>query len=648
MVIFRLNNQTVQNPINWQDFGIRIFREQSINGLFIEYTTDLQWNGDGYDLIRTIFENSLGCDLIDVQILYDCKGAVRELLNGYIITSECEFDLQRCIVKTKVFDNNYSSRINNNKSIEADAYLTETKNKVTIPAIPEITTQLFDPRTGVLITDRRVPSVFLFDYFKQLILFMSDNTVNLQSSVFDVGGQYRGLTCMSGLSIRTNQKTPILTSFSKLFEAIHKKLNLCIFTKGSTLFIEKRDDVFASGQSIQIDNIRDLIQFIDKERLASAVNVGSEPVLQEWECNNGQGCSNPQVRGFTFQEDQFGFEGVCNIDSVVNLKSGDIIFDTNVIEDVLLYGNQAYDRNVFIVDTIPTLQATNQAATVGNPLGVGSFFYYNTRLTNDQVIQNYGNDLPNVIGDYVEPPPLTAPEFLAIRTGIFTDLNLPTVNFEYRYSDIFPNYLPFDNLLTGSQFDPVTNTFTAPSTGIYNMDVLLLVRFTSSFVTANIRFRTIAVRRNAAGVLIENFQIQSIFQSFIMGQNEEFGTPFSIFMNAGDTFRIDAWVTRTTPFAVEARFFPAILNRTTFLQCVSFDPLQVTPPTINPSNFNRIKYQFERPLDYSDVLALIDNPEKVVRITHPKLTNGRDCYIDEVIINNLVKFETNFNLISNQ
>jgi hypothetical protein len=648
MVIFRLNNQTVNNPLNWQDFGIRIFREQSINGLFIEYTTELQWDGQAYALIRNVFEQSLGCDLIDVQVIYDCNGLSRVLLNGYIIISDCSFDLQRCIVKTKVFDNNYSSRINNNKSIEADAYLTESKNKVSLPPIAEITTQFFDPNNGVLFAERRVPSVYLYDYFKQLVLFMSDNTVQFASTVFDVGGEYRGLTCMSGLAIRSNQKAPIFTSFVKLFEAIHKKLNLCLFARGSVLHIEKRDDVFDSGISIQIDNIRDLIQYIDKERLASAVNVGNDIVLQEWECNNGNGCTNPQVRGFTFQDDQFGFEGVCNIDSVIDLKAGQIVFDSNVIEDVLLYGNQSYDRSVFIVDTLPTPVPTNQRAVPGNPLGIGSFFYYNTRLANDKVIQNYADDLPNIIGDYVEPPPLTPSLFRAERTGIQTNLNLAIQNFEYRYSDIFPNFLPFQNLISGTQFDPVTNTFTAQSAGIYNMDIQLIVRFTTSVTTtANIRFKIIASRRNANGNLVDNFEALNVAQTVIGGQNTIFQNPFSIFLNSGDTIRMDAWITVLTPFSVDALFLAAVPGEIVYFECLSFDPIQVIPPVINPGNFNRVKYEFNRPMSFSNVLAMLDNPEKSIRITNPALANGRECFIDEVQINNLDKFETTFKLISN-
>jgi hypothetical protein len=662
MVVFRLNNTVVSNPINWQDFGIRIFREDDINGLFIEFTTDLEFNGDGYRLIRDVFNNSLGCDLIDVEIIYYCDGVPRKLLDGYIIISECRFDLQRCIVKTKVFDNNYSSRINNNKSIEIDAYLTETKNGESLAPISTTDLIFFNPITGIY-TSFRPPAIFIFDFFKQMVSFMSDSTLSLQSSVFDIGGEYRGLMCISGLTIRTREKNPIVTSFQKLFEAIHKKLNLSLYAKGNVLYIEKRDDVYLSGESIQIDNIRDLTQFIDKDKLSSAVIVGSEPVLQQWECNNGKGCANPQIRGFTFQEDQFGFKGTCNIDTVRDLKSSDIIFDTNVIEDVLIYNNQSYDKNVFIIDTEPSPNA--RRAVITNPFSTGTFFVYNGRLTNDKVINNYSNDLPNVIENYVSNPTPTDAinaQFIANRNLPNILFNIPATNNEYRYSSAFFGYLPFNDLIlsSGNQYNPQLNInrFTALFPGIYTFQFRYFFRLISPGLGIDIDIRTIAVKKTGqdnqssflSGTVAQEKTITLESQILPTGIDlEQFGN-FSIYMNTGETMQIDVGIKKFAIVNLDCEFLNLSPSFTgsPFFRCTSADLFQFTPPTINPENFNRIKYEFERPIDYSDVVSLMDNPEKIVRITHPKLPGGRNCFINEVVIQNLCKFETKFNLISNR
>jgi hypothetical protein len=647
MVVIQINGNTVNDPINWQDFGIRIFRDNTINGLFIEYTTELQWNGLGYSIIRQAYNTDiLKCGLLTVTVDYYCGTTPKRLLTGNILISECKFDLQRCIVSTKLFDNNYSTRINNNKSIELDAYITESKNGLTLPTYTDVRIDLFNPANGVYYPNTRsARGKYLFDYLQHMVRFMSDNEVTFSSPIL----QGSGYTVTSGLSLRTGKQAPIVTSFQKLFEAINKKLNLSITTQGNQLIIDSSTAIYSNQQAIQLDNIRDLIQFVEKERLFSAVEVGNDKAFQEWECNNGAGCSNPQVKGFTFQKDQFGFEGTCNQDIVQDLLSKDIIIDSNIIEDVVRFGNQSFDDNVFIIDTeIASINPDFRRAIQSNLLGVGTFYYYNGSLSNDKVITNHASDLPNQIANYVEPPPTIPPLFRAQRVG-FAELDITIQDFETRYSDVFPNYLPFSNLISGTQFDPATNTYTALAAGIYNMDITLLVRFESAFSAADIRFRTMAIRRNASGNLVENFEISSVFQTFVMGLDQDFSTSFSIFLNAGDSIRFDAWVTVTTPFAVTARFtsVSTIPNKVTFVECTSFDPLNVVPPTINADLFRRINYEFQRPLNFEQVSALIDSPERIVRISQQQI-GSVDAFIQEILINNLDKFETSFKLISNE
>jgi hypothetical protein len=483
-----------------------------------------------------------------------------------------------------------------------------------------------------------------------MVKFMSDNEVTYSSPIL----QGSGLAVTSGLSLRTGKKTPIVTSFQKLFEAINKKLNLSITTRGNQLIIDSSTAIYSNQQAIQLDNIRDLIQFVEKERLFSAVEVGNDKFFQEWECNNGAGCANPQVKGFTFQKDQFGFVGTCNQDIVQDLLTKDIIIDSNIIEDVVVYGNQSFDDNVFIIDTIqnPTTSVlTERRATQSNLLGFGTYFYYNGSLSNDKVIANHASDLPNQIANYIESPPLTPPLFRAERSEsppFFTELFLNIPNDEYKYSTFFLNYLPFSNLIFGTQFDPSTNTYTALSTGIYSMNITLFVSFNFGFSFGTLRFRTMAIRRNASGNLVENFQISQLEQNFVVGFEYEINSSFSIFLNEGDTIRFDAWLTELTSFGASARFKDvSITNQRAFVECTSFNPLNLIPPTINADLFRRINYEFQRPLNFEQVSALIDSPERIIRISQQQI-GSVDAFIQEILINNLDKFETSFKLISNQ
>jgi hypothetical protein len=85
----------------------------------------------------------------------------------------------------------------------------------------------------------------------------------------------------------------------------------------------------------------------------------------------------------------------------------------------------------------------------------------------------------------------------------------------------------------------------------------------------------------------------------------------------------------------------------TFFKITQADAINVIVPTINADLFRRINYEFERPLNFEQVSALIDSPERIIRISQQQI-GSVDAFIEEILINNLDKFETSFKLISNE
>lgn len=71
--------------------------------------------------------------------------SLKRLTLGYIIVSECAFQLDKCSVQTKLYDNSFSSKINNNKSIPFPLNSIITKNSQTIipPTVREVV--MFNP-----------------------------------------------------------------------------------------------------------------------------------------------------------------------------------------------------------------------------------------------------------------------------------------------------------------------------------------------------------------------------------------------------------------------------------------------------------------------------------------------------------------------
>jgi hypothetical protein len=665
MVVIQINGNTVNDPINWQEFGIRIFRDDTINGLFIEYTTELQWNGLGYEIIRQAYNTDiLKCGLLTVTVDYFCGNRPKRLLTGNILISECKFDLQRCIVTTKLFDNNYSTRINNNKSIELDAYITESKNGVTLPTYNDLNIQTYIAATGSYYPlSRGAKGKYLTDYLRHMVSFMSDKEVTYSAPIL----QGTGLTVTSGLSLRTGKKTPIVTSFQKLFEAINKKLNLSITTRGNQLIIDSSTAIYSNQQAIQLDNIRDLIQFVEKERLFSAVEVGNDKAFQEWECNNGAGCSNPQVKGFTFQKDQFGFVGTCNQDIVQDLVSKDIIIDSNIIEDVVVYGNQSFDDNVFIIETIQnptTLLSNERRATQTNLLGVGNFFYYNGIFSNDKVITNHASDLPNQIANYVEDYDSSSGTFDALKDNNsvefkFWDLGATAaeddpINVFKFYSDVIGTNLLFNNLLSGVNFDVTNGVYTSTFPGVYTVQIRQQFNIANISNPAGIgQLALICNRRTADGELIKQFQTTTAIILNSISLNSFLTLNFTTFLNVGDTLSCDfAGLVGTftgIPADTKVNIAPSSNDLTfpTFFKITQADAINVIVPTINADLFRRINYEFERPLNFEQVSALIDSPERIIRISQQQI-GSVDAFIEEILINNLDKFETSFKLISNE
>jgi hypothetical protein len=491
---------------------------------------------------------------------------------------------------------------------------------------------------------------------------MSDNEVVFNSPAL----QGLGYLVTSGISLRTGKKAPISTSFEKLFEAISKKLNLSITTRGNQLIIDNAQAIYANQQAIEILNIRDLIQSVETSRLFSSVEVGNDRAYQEWECNNGQGCANPQVRGFTFQRDQFGFVGTCNNDVVQDLVSKDVIMDSNIIEDVVMNGNQAFDSNVFIVDSelIPGEPLiNNRRATQTNLLGVGTFFYYNGSLSNDKVIQNHSSDLAAQIDNYIEDfDPTSGPfnarkdaaglqfQFWAQGPTVGQDDPLNTFKF---YSEVVGTNLLFENLLSGVNFDVATGIYTAVFPGVYTVEIRQRFNIGNISNPAGIgQVALVCNRKNVNGESINIFQNVTPILLNSIALNSALTLNFTTFLNIGDTLSCDfaglVSVFSGSPANVSVNVLGSSndLTEQTFFRITQADAINVQVPTINADLFRRINYEFDRPLAFSQVEALLNNPERTIRITQQDI-GAVEAFIQELQINNLDKFETTFKLISN-
>ena len=91
-------------PTNAEEFGVNISLDQTINARIVSFDNDLLFVGGVYQYIFDNLVETGGCSLIDVEVQYLCAGTWKKLVKGYIIVSECNFDLDKCQVRTGLVD----------------------------------------------------------------------------------------------------------------------------------------------------------------------------------------------------------------------------------------------------------------------------------------------------------------------------------------------------------------------------------------------------------------------------------------------------------------------------------------------------------------------------------------------------------------
>ena len=135
-------------PINIEDFGVTVNENTEINSRIVSFDNDLLFVGGVYEYLFSKLDTQGFCNLIQVEVQYQCGGLWKRLTNGYIILSECNFLLDRCQVKTKLYDESFSTKINNNKGIPFSMSGALTKNlQAVVPPTP-LVGLFFNPTNG--------------------------------------------------------------------------------------------------------------------------------------------------------------------------------------------------------------------------------------------------------------------------------------------------------------------------------------------------------------------------------------------------------------------------------------------------------------------------------------------------------------------
>jgi hypothetical protein len=459
---FRLNNQFVNEPNNWEDFEENFIRDETKRHVFFDYPISLDFIGDGYQYLDEVYqENYDSQTLFEVSEITESSEVV--IFRTFIKTSNITFDLIRDIATTQIDDVVYQSYIFNNYSVEVGCGAQKSKNDFDIDSIPSLDLYLFTPSTGVRI-EEEVRAYDVKSVMSMIIDYVSDGSINFESTWYDSLPTNERLAIATGLEIRTRTgRTAPIISLEAMFDELWKKFNLYLIVEdpisNPTIRLEEESYLYGS-ENIQVLNVSNLSRSIDFDRLYSTINLGSNKAIKERSATY----LFPYLRLFAFVEETFNISGVVNVDNQLDLVS-DFVIDTNVFQDVLENGSENYDEDIFLIQY--------DGGSLDNEAIAGDYFeatnpsarFYNEILLNSNVADRF-----QVLGNLVLETGLIQTAFRAQQNvglnyigdlGAIGDCEIafPLQTFIFQDDTNPPN---FD---IGDDYDPLTGKYKAIDEG---------------------------------------------------------------------------------------------------------------------------------------------------------------------------------------
>lgn len=680
---FIINGTQYDDPLNWDEFTIRLNRDRALNAVILSYDINLILGGGAYKLLNDLRLTNEYCEPLTVKIKYHCgNGSWYDLVRGYIFLTECRFDLSRCTVSTKIFDESFSSYIGNNRNVPFNTSADRSKELVPISSVTINRLTTYNPKTGIY--DRVVRGYRLFDVFESCVNFISNNKVKLISSflsnpIMGADGEY-SLFITSGASLRSTVNTPFTTTFLQLYEAIRSKYNLGIgfqlIAGVPHILIERSEFFLDEGFSTTIDKVEGVTAYYDQQQLFNRVQFGSQIYTSQFDSvldNNFLSFPDIDFRGF--QNEEFYVIGECNIDNVLDcFNETPIVIDNNTIEDIVIYNNNSYDKNPVLIQCFGDVSPF--AARQTDPLGLGQTVY-NGDLTNDNTANNFIGAVPNSIySSYLGIDSGDLPLATEIQVGAGFADNCPTFSpaqtllFDLsETSDAIPEtapylservgtFIPYNTVINdpGANYNSTTFTYTVPAAGRFVFRARLDLQkcgTAPSGQIANVRF-ALTISDLDGNILQRVFSpYENYFVRFISGPTNfqmDFTFP-ELVLSSGFNVSVDLQAFKS----IAISDCPILINRnigsggrnsdfvTTEVQAIEGGELK----EFDPNDYKRNAYTFQQPISFEQVKLLIENPFKQIKFTYGFQTlQTNKGFIDTVIISDPDKFDTEFTLIS--
>lgn len=653
---FLLDGEDRGQVLNPEAFGVTITEDQQLNIRIVSFDNDLEFGGDVYSYLFDLFVQST-CDLVSVDVQYLCGRNWQKLTSGWFVLSECTFNLDRCRVTTKLYDENFSTKINNNKGIKFSTASILTKNLEAVVAPDIYSVEYFNPATGVFDAEV-IGHVTVYDAFKHLVSCMSDNLIDFDSDYFRLNAAPSECAFLTnGRAIFNRDETETLVSFEQLYQGLNKKVRLGIgFEKQSNgrplMRIEEAEYFFQSASDIEFIDQPNIKMSIDTTTLYASVGFGCDPYLEDFQCNGGSGnCTFVQTPFRGFRQESFGMLGTCNTQNELSLESLEVIFDTNVIEDIYRFNSQDYMNNpVIMYCTVdPSVGNDVYRAKQGDPYGIGQTIF-NAEYTNEQTAANWLGGYPNSLFNYI-----------AGFNPLDTDFNYrmdasPTQQFQIDddaltyYSEWSGDFIVFGTAVNANSAFVNGRSYIAPYAGIYSFSINVCLD--DFLLTGNrVLFAALRVFNSA------DEQIRLIIGTPSLVPNIDPAVVVlsaSVVLNQGDQVRGDVAGQFDTagPPANQIILNTVNIGGVDYFTSFAgigepFEPSELQP--VDRESIRNVLYQFERPLSMNEITSMLNNsakPIKLGRLNDPNRTV--DTWIKSATVESLVRQNGIFTLKSNE
>lgn len=651
---FIIDGEDRGQPLNPEDFGVNINEDDSIGARIVSFENNLIFGGDVYGYFFDKLRDNGYCGLVSVRVDYLCGKMWQKLVDGFFIVTEAQFEYDKCQVSLKLYDQTFSTRINNNKSIPFSMNVTTTKNGQ--PVTPPTTRALdmFNPADGTYDSGGR--AVLVYDAFAHLIACMSDNLVGFESNFFSANVGDTDIDVLTnGANIRTGVSTEIVISFEELFNALRTKLNIGMGFEISTtgqpvLRIEPVSYFFQTTPSANLYNQSGIQMSFDRDRLYASVKFGNDPVLEQNECGDGsQPCTFAQTPFRGFRNESFGFSGECNTNVDLQLETQKVIFDTNAIENIYRFGETSYDLNNVIVqsDWVTGVGPNLFIASKTDPYSIGQDVY-NGKYTNLNVSNNWIQGYPNSLYSFLEQgfaPPDTN-FFVRVSNTPLQQFFTNNTTGDY-FSAFLGVFIQFDtevldpnNLFSGSDY-------VVPFAGIYTFNAQIIRQPVGDPIVGDIEMFCL-IKHYDGG---DNFIAQ--YYGPTVTQNESSfslcSVSASFVCNQGDIVRVDLYAKSERGSNVPIKIADDFGGQ--FSEFYG-NGIPIQSPELEPVNIEDVRaylYKFNRPLTMAEISSIIgntSNPIQFGRRNDP--LSVIEGFIKTVQVGSIIRKNAEFTLKSNQ